>query len=123
MNQAVAELPETPRSSRDQGCARWVLVGVVLGLVLCLASCTLVGIAVAANGRAAGGPIRLGGGGIIVVCAGVVTQPYVQMGVGWQAMMMSVMPPPVTYAPYAVCVDVPQWPVPFPLRGEWMFPP
>ena len=102
-----------------RGCAG---VALALALFLCLASCTLAGIGLAANGRVSGGPVRLGSG-IMEVCAGVVTQPRFQAGLGWQSMVMSVMPPPVVYSPYAMCVGMPMWPPFFPYRGEWLFPP
>ena len=97
-----------------------------LALSLCLGGCVLAGIGLAASGRlrTGGGPVRLVlGPGLTDVCAGVVTRPRFQVGVGWQLAMMSMTPPRVVSSPYAVCIDLPVWPPVFPSRAEWMFPP
>ena len=108
---------------RSRGVGRWAAVVLGLALVACLALCGLTGLGLAFRGRTQRGPLWWGSGGIMGVCVGMVTQPYVRAGIGWEAAIMSVSPPPVFASPYAICFDVPQWPARLPLRGEWMFPP
>jgi hypothetical protein len=105
-----------------RGCAKWGTATVILCLLLCLGACTLAGVGMAINGRAGGGPLRAGSG-MMDVCAGMVLQPRFQVGLGWQASILSRMPPDVIRSPYAVCVGFPAWPAPLPYRGEYMFPP
>ena len=117
---------ERPKRSRAWGCARWTVITVALALLLCLGGCVLAAVGLPGGGvsRTPGGPARLVlGPGFTDVCAGVVTQPRFQIGVGWQLSMMSMTPPRVTFSPYAVCIDLPVWPPVFPPRAEWMFPP
>jgi hypothetical protein len=81
-------------------------------------------IAMGGKVRARGGPVGLVfGAGVMDICAGVVTQPRMQIGVGWQSPMMSRMPPAVMFSARAFCLGTPAWPPGLPLRGEWMFPP
>jgi hypothetical protein len=115
-----------PVRPRERGWSKWGLAVAVLGLALCLGSCTLSGIVIARGGqlRARGGPVGLVfGTGVMDICAGVVTQPRLQIGVGWQSPIMSRTPPAVMFSVYAFCVGTPGWPPGVPPRGEWMFPP
>jgi hypothetical protein len=122
MGASESDVNSEGRPKRRRACGVAMLA---LSLVLCVGGCcALTGLGLAANGRVGGGgPIRLGSGGILDVCAGVATRPYFRIGVGWEALMMSITPPAVMMSPYAVCADFPVWPAGAPLRGEWMFPP
>jgi hypothetical protein len=111
---------EKPKRTRGWACGAALLA---LSVIACLGCCTLAGLGLAVNGRSGGGPLRFGSGGIMDACAGVTTQPYFRIGVGWEAAIMSVSPPAVMLSPYALCADFPVWPATLPPRGEWMFPP
>lgn len=104
----------------------WWLVAAGGALLLCLACSGLTGIGLAGSVqvRARGGPVGLVfGSGLMDVCAGAVTQPRWQIGVGWQSPVMNRTPPAVMFSLQAVCVAFPAWPPPLPMRGEFMFPP
>jgi hypothetical protein len=104
----------------------WWLVAAGGALLLCLACAGLTGIGLAGSVqvRARGGPVGLViGPGLMDVCAGAVTQPRWQIGVGWQSPVMNRTPPAVMFSLQAVCVGFPAWPPPLPMRGEFMFPP
>ena len=105
-----------------RGRAEWAAVALALGLVLCVVSCALVGVFAAGSGRSVGGLFQFVSAPM-TICAGAVTQPRFQIGVGWQSLIMSVMPPAVVRSPSAVCLNTRWWPAAVPVRGEWMFPP
>ena len=118
------KLAERPKRSRAWGCARWIVITMALTLLLCLGGSVLAAVGLPGGGvsRAPGGPLKIGTG-MMDVCAGAVTKPRFQVGVGWQAMVLSRTPPAIVWSPRAVCVGVPVWPPFFPYRGEWMLPP
>ena len=120
-SEPVADVPKRPPA---RGCPRWTVAALALALLLCLGCGALGALSLRGGGvaRSQGGPVRIGAG-MMDVCAGAVTQPRFQVGVGWQAMILSRTPPAVIFSPYAICVGVPVWPPPLPYRGEWMFPP
>ncbi len=105
-----------------QGCAEWAPVALALGLVFCLLSCALVGVWAAGSTQSVGGLSQFVSAPMMV-CAGAVTKPRFQIGVGWQSQIMSVMPPAVVRSPFAACLNTRWWPALVPVRGEWMFPP
>lgn len=91
---------------------RYAIYGLGLLLTLCCLLCCAALLA-----------LRPAPGGLGVTwCAGVVTAPRWQIGVTWVSPLSSYLPP-LTYSPYAVCVNVPQARLPGRLAGEWMFPP
>jgi len=122
VNAAYVNSTERPIRLRERVWSRWGLAIVVLGLGLCVAGCLFVSGWATVLGRPAGAPLRLGTGPMDI-CAGAVVQPRFQVGVGWQSPIMSRTPPLVVMSPYAACLSTPMWPVGFPARGEWMFPP
>ncbi len=124
MSVNVAELSSAEGHDRPghRGRAEWVASALALGIVFCLVSCALAGVLAVGSRRSAGGLFQFVSAPM-KICAGAVTQPRFQIGVGWQSQIMSVMPPAVVLSHSAACLNTRWWPAAVPVRGEWMFPP
>jgi len=116
------ELAEGSNDPRGRPGTRWGLAVAMLGLAVCLATCALVGVWGAGSGRSGGGPLLVVNAPIII-CVGVLTHPRLQIGVGWESLVMSAAPPSVVFSPFTACLHTRMWPAVIPMRGERMFPP
>ncbi|MBN1315778.1 MAG: hypothetical protein JXA42_09930 [Anaerolineales bacterium] len=94
-----------------------ILVAGLLCVGLCL-SCLFLAVAIDR-------PIQIPGSSTglpITACAGIATQPRVQVGVAWVSVLSSYLPPIMT-SRFSICFSVPIGQSIKSISGQWAFPP